>query len=117
MSVDITVVDIMKTAPCCKGKKAATDIANAAEFLKTVGEENRLRILCLLQQGERCVCEIWQYLDLPQNLTSHHLGVLKEHGLIRSRKEGLKVFYSIDEKTMDSHFHSLLHYLWRTRQP
>lgn len=68
------------------------------EFLKIVAEENRLKILCLLGDGEKCVCEIWQYLGLPQNLVSHHLKVLKDFKLISSRKEGLRVFYRLNQK-------------------
>lgn len=62
------------------------------DFLKVISEENRLKILCILRKQEKCVCEIWQFLDLPQNLISHHLKVLKDSGLIDSRKEGTKVF-------------------------
>ncbi|MDD4286846.1 MAG: metalloregulator ArsR/SmtB family transcription factor [Candidatus Peribacteraceae bacterium] len=100
----------------CKTKRATAALAKTVSFMRTVGDENRLRILCLLQEGERCVCEIWQHLDLPQNLTSHHLSVLKDRDLIRARKEGLKVFYSINEKIMAHHLHSLSHFLWRTHR-
>jgi len=55
-----------------------------------------------LKGGEQCVCDIWQVLGLPQNLTSHHLKILKGAGLIDSRKEGLKVIYSINKKGMDT---------------
>lgn len=103
-------------SPCCRTKRATVALTKTAAFLRTIGDENRLRILCLLQEGERCVCEIWQYLGLPQNLTSHHLSVLKEHGLIRARRDGLKVFYSVDPKIMNVHFLSLTRFLWRTRK-
>jgi DNA-binding transcriptional ArsR family regulator len=107
----------MSDFPCCTSAKERKAIVKAADFLKGVGDANRLRILCLLQEGERCVCEIWQALDLPQNLTSHHLSVLKEQGLLRSRKKGVKVYYAIHTKTLDSHYLPLLHYLWRTHHP
>jgi len=42
------------------------------------------------------VGEIWQYLELPQNLVSHHLKVLKDFGLVKSKKKGLKVIYSLN---------------------
>jgi ArsR family transcriptional regulator len=106
----------MKPLACCRTKSASVALAKTAAFMRTVGDENRLRILCLLQGGERCVCEIWRHLDLPQNLTSHHLSVLKDMDLIRARKKGLKVFYSIHEKVMTQHLHSLTHFLWRTQQ-
>jgi len=85
---------------CCKNKKAKEKILLAAEFLKIIAEENRLQIICMLNKGERCVCEIWKYLDLPQNLISHHLKVLKDFELIKSKKEGTKVIYSINKKQL-----------------
>lgn len=92
---------------CCKNKESTVELSKAAEFMKIVAEENRLKILCILRTGEKCVCDIWQFLDLPQNLTSHHLKVLKDFGLVEDRKEGLKVYYSINKKEM-SKFNSLL---------
>ncbi len=83
---------------CCQNKGTTAELERAVEFLKVVAEENRLKILCMLRSGEKCVCDIWQFLDLPQNLTSHHLKVLKDFGLVDDRKEGLRVYYSINKK-------------------
>lgn len=69
-----------------------------ADFLRIISEENRLKIICFLQKnGEQCVCKIWQFLELPQNLISHHLKVLKDFDLLNSRKDGLNVYYSINK--------------------
>lgn len=87
---------------CCSGKKAQGELRLAVEFLKLMSEENRLKIVCLLAQGELCVCDIWSALSIPQNLASHHLKALKEFGIIESRKEGLKVFYSINNDSLNS---------------
>lgn len=92
---------------CCINKDVLQDISQTAELLKIIAEENRLKILCVLKKGERCVCDIRQNLDIPQNLVSHHLKVLKNAGLIESRKEGLWMFYQINEKEMKK-FSSLL---------
>jgi ArsR family transcriptional regulator, arsenate/arsenite/antimonite-responsive transcriptional repressor len=83
---------------CCQNKESVAELKRTVEFLKVVAEENRLKILCMLRSGEKCVCDIWQFLDFPQNLTSHHLKVLKDFGLVNDRKEGLKVHYSINKK-------------------
>jgi ArsR family transcriptional regulator len=96
----------MKTFSC-KNKKTNHELKKTADFLRVISEENRLLLLCLLKKGEMCVCEIWQYLDLPQNLTSYHLKALKDFGLINDRKEGLKVYYSINKKELTK-FNSLL---------
>lgn len=80
---------------CCADQSSDKQIELVTEFLKIIAEENRLKILCILAHNEHCVCDIWQYLDIPQNLASHHLKVLKDFGLIQSRKEGLNVFYCL----------------------
>lgn len=87
---------------CCKNKSEA-NIKQATEFLKIISEENRLKILCILQNDEKCVCEIWQFLNLPQNLVSHHLKILKDFDLISPKKEGLKVFYKLNQETLTRH--------------
>ncbi len=87
---------------CCKNK-SEKNINQATEFLKIISEENRLKILCILRDGEKCVCEIWQFLNLSQNLASHHLKVLKDFDLISSKKEGLKVFYTLNQETLARH--------------
>lgn len=92
---------------CCKNKVTTTELAEAVSFLKVIAEENRLKIMCMLRSGERCVCEIWQHLDLPQNLASHHLKVLKDFGLVDDRKDGLKIYYAINKKNAKK-FNSLL---------
>jgi len=97
---------------CRQNKKLDAGISQTAEFLKIIGEENRLKILCLLKKEERCVCEIWRYLDLPQNLASHHLKVLKDFGLVSSRQEGLKSIYFINKKVLKDHSKSLNDYLY-----
>jgi len=95
---------------CCK-TKSDKNTKQATEFLKIISEKNRLKILCILQDNEKCVCEIWQFLNLPQNLVSHHLKVLKDFGLITSKKDSLKVFYKINKKTLAKHSKLLNNFL------
>ncbi len=85
---------------CCIDNKILSQVGQTAGLLKVIAEDNRLKILCILKKGERCVCDIWQDVGLPQNLASHHLKVLKDAGLLNSRKEGLNVLYSINKKGM-----------------
>jgi ArsR family transcriptional regulator len=96
---------------CCKNKKSIAEISQIAEFLKVISEENRLKILCLLKENEKCVCDIWQYLDLAQNLASHHLKVLKDFGIVSSRQEGLKVIYSTNKNVIKEYSKLLNNYL------
>ena len=95
----------------CLDKKSIASLSQTVEFLKIISEENRLKILCLLREGEKCVCDIWQYLNLAQNLTSHHLKVLKDFRLVSSRQEGLKVIYSINKNVVKRFSKLLNNYL------
>lgn len=101
----------MTKLKCCNNKKTTKELNQTVNFLKIIAEENRLKILCLLRDGDRCVCEIWPNLNLTQNLASHHLKVLKDFKLIKSKKEGLKVFYSINKKEISKYNNLLNHYL------
>ena len=59
----------------------------AAQLLKALANERRLQVLCLLAGGERSVGEINQMLDLSQSALSQHLAVLRDEGLVRTRRE------------------------------
>jgi ArsR family transcriptional regulator len=83
-------------AKCCSNKKLTSEYADLAKFLRIIGDDNRLRILCLLKNGERCVCEIFPNLDLAQNLVSSHLKILLDSGLLMVRQEWKKNYYSIN---------------------
>lgn len=88
---------------CCIDKELNAELDKVVEFLKVIAEENRMKILCMLRSGERCVCDIWRFIDTPQNLTSHHLKVLKDFGLVEDRKESLRVYYSINKKAINKY--------------
>jgi ArsR family transcriptional regulator len=66
-------------------------------IFKALSDETRLRIVKLLERGELCVCDIVEALGLIQPKVSFHLGVLKEAGLVRDRKEGKWIHYRFDE--------------------
>jgi len=77
---------------------------NLLIIFKALSEEIRLRILKLLEQKELCVCDIVAALDMIQPKVSFHLAVLKEAGLIKDRKQGKWVHYSIDDADMFRRF-------------
>ena len=79
------------------------DLKDVASFLKIISEENRLKILCILKKEEVCVCVILKKLNMAQNLVSHHLKILKDFELIKSRKEGQRVYYSINKKEINDY--------------
>jgi ArsR family transcriptional regulator len=62
-----------------------------------LSDEIRRRTLCLLlKEGELCVCELFQALDLPQPKVSRHLAVMRDAGVLSVRREGTWVFYRLD---------------------
>ena len=67
---------------------------------KALSDETRLRIIKLLEQGELCVCDITAALDMVQPKVSFHLSALKEAGLIKDRKQGKWIHYSLNEKDL-----------------
>lgn len=98
-------------AKCCTNKKLTEEFANLAKFLRIIGDDNRLRILCLLKDGERCVCEIYPNLDLSQNLVSSHLKIMLDFGLLKIRQEWKKNYYSINPIIFKKYNLSLTNFL------
>jgi ArsR family transcriptional regulator len=72
------------------------------ELFKALGEHNRLRILALLRNGEMCVCEIEDCINLSQSNLSRHLTVLKKCGILQSYKKAQWVYYTISDSFIES---------------
>ena len=69
---------------------------DCVEFCKALADETRQRILEMLLEGEMCVCHIVEAFDVSQPTISHHLGVLRQLGLVSIRKQGRAVYYSVN---------------------
>jgi len=67
-----------------------------AEFFKALAHPTRVRILKLLKNNERCVCEFTEDLGVEQSNMSQHLAILRKQGILSFRKEGLKVIYKVN---------------------
>ena len=74
--------------------------SKAKKFLKTVAEENRLKILFELKNKTMNVTELHTKLKLPQNLTSHHISKLKKVGLLNEKHDGTFRLYSVNKKKL-----------------
>jgi ArsR family transcriptional regulator len=66
-----------------------------AELFKVFGDTTRIRILYVLFEAEMCVCDIAQILNMTQSAISHQLRVLKQARLVRNRREGKQIYYSL----------------------
>ena len=71
------------------------NLYETSEILKAFSDPTRLKILYLLKYGELCACEIISALDKPQPTVSHHLNVLKNAGLLKCRKDGVWIYYTL----------------------
>lgn len=69
-------------------------------IFKALSDETRLRILKLLEHGELCVCDMVAAFDMIQPKVSFHLGVLKQAGLLKDRKDGKWMHYRIDDSDL-----------------
>lgn len=76
--------------------------------LRALGDENRLRILMLLRERDLCVLEIIGVLEISQPLASSHLAVLRQAGLVTSRREGKRIRYALSPEARRGGKHRLL---------
>ncbi|MCR4650635.1 MAG: metalloregulator ArsR/SmtB family transcription factor [Lachnospiraceae bacterium] len=70
-------------------------IIDLAELYKVFGDSTRLRILFVLLEEEVCVCDLAEILNMNQSAISHQLRILKQNKLVKSRRNGKSVFYSL----------------------
>lgn len=77
---------------------------NLADFFKVFADSTRIKILYVLSQSEMCVCDIAQLLSATQSAVSHQLRTLKQMQLVKARREGKTVFYSL----ADNHIQTIL---------
>lgn len=99
----------MKDVECCDFYQVHEDVVKAvtakmpdedelydlAEIFKVFGDSTRIKILYVLFESEMCVCDIAQLLNMNQSAISHQLKILKQSRLVKSRREGKAVFYSL----------------------
>lgn len=72
----------------------------AVTALKLLANTERLLLLCQLSQGEMCVSELEEALDIHQPTLSQQLGVLRTEGVVNTRREGKNIFYSIADERL-----------------
>lgn len=71
------------------------DLYDLAELFKVFGDSTRIRILFVLFEAEVCVCDLAEALNMTQSAISHQLKILKQSRLVKNRREGKSVFYSL----------------------
>lgn len=76
---------------------AETELYDLSELFKVFGDSTRIRILFVLFEAEVCVCDLANALNMTQSAISHQLRILKANKLVKSRREGKSVFYSLSD--------------------
>lgn len=77
---------------------AEETLYDLAELFKVFGDSTRIKILWALDEAEMCVCDIAVLLNMTQSAISHQLRVLKQNKMVKSRKDGKVVYYSLDDE-------------------
>ena len=76
---------------------AAEHLYDLSELFKSLGDQTRLKILFALSEHEMCVCDIAALLDMTQSAISHQLRILKQIDLVKNRRDGKTIFYSLSD--------------------
>ena len=87
---------------------AENDMQDLAELFKIFGDTTRIRMLFVLFEAEVCVCDLAETLGMTQSAISHQLKMLKSAGLVRARRRGKSVFYSL----ADDHVRTIIAQGW-----
>ena len=77
---------------------------NLAEFFKIIGDITRTKILYALDQNEMCVCDIANVLGMSKSSISHQLAVLRKSGIVKCRKDGKEVYYTLEDEHIQKVF-------------
>ena len=81
-----------------------TELDSLAELFKVFGDPTRIRILFVLFETEVCVCDLAKALNMTQSAVSHQLRILKQSRLVKNRREGKSIFYSL----ADNHVRTMI---------
>lgn len=84
------------------------NLYDLADLFKVFGDSTRIKILWALDEAEMCVCDIAVLLNMTQSAISHQLRVLRQARLIKNRKDGKVVFYSLEDEHIKQIFNQAL---------
>lgn len=81
-----------------KNKPKEKELENLTTFFKILGDSTRTKILWILDHHEMCVCDIANVLNMTKSSISHQLAILREAGIVRFRRSGKEVYYTLDDE-------------------
>ena len=87
------------------------DLIALSNFYKILGDKTRISIICALDKHEMCVCDLGALLNMSKSAISHQLRVLKDSNLVKARRDGKIVFYSLSDNHVKTLFEGGLHHI------
>lgn len=81
-----------------KNRPDVKELVNLSELFKILGDLTRIKIIWTLDNNEMCVCDIANVLNMTKSSISHQLAILKNAGIVRYRKSGKEVYYTLDDE-------------------
>ncbi len=97
-SCDCHVIHKEAVLVALQNKPQKEKLESLSVLFKILGEKTRINILWALDNHEMCVCDIANALNMTKSSISHQLAILRENGIVRSRKDGKEVYYTLDDE-------------------
>ena len=98
VSCDCNIIHKEKVDEVLKKMPKDNTLNKLAYLFKLIGDTTRCRILFALDQNEMCVCDLANVLNMTKSSISHQLAVLRKSGVVKSRKSGKEVYYTLDDE-------------------
>src|SRR5688572_2755083 len=114
---DLIQIDLARVRKLRSDLVAPDAVQGLADTFSALGDPTRVRILDVLSHGELCVCDLAAVLGLSQSAVSHQLRLLRNIRLVKPRREGRIVFYSLDDQHIMAIFKQTLQHVEEERLP
>ena len=108
---DLVQIDLARVRALRAALTAPETVQTLADTFSVLGDPTRVRILDALSHGELCVCDLAAVLRLSQSAVSHQLRLLRGLRLVRPRRDGRVVFYSLDDQHIMAIFRQTLQHV------
>jgi ArsR family transcriptional regulator len=114
-SCDVISIDERKVQGVKEVIQPETTIQHLGEFFKVIGDSTRLKIILALSKEELCVCDLAAIITVSPSAVSHQLRILRGARLVKYRREGKIVYYSLDDKHIEHLLDDALNHLKEKR--
>lgn len=102
---------------CPRADVSDDTLYDLAELFKVFGDGTRIRIISALMDGEMCVFHLSEKLDVGQSAVSHQLRILRSAGLVRPRRDGKEIYYSLDDEHVEEIYAAGLAHILHKNNP